>query len=85
MAKTTGKQVSWYATGSLQYECSFPMGEINCQRCDFCRTENSGQRCRCMITSEILYAPSKDIGLNCPLTIHYPEGHEPLVLNNEEE
>jgi len=51
MAKASGNKVTWYAIGTVQYECCFPDGKLNCQRCDFCRTENSGQRCRCMLTS----------------------------------
>ena len=51
MPKASGNKVTWYATGTLAYECSFPDGKLCCQRCDFCRSENSGQRMRCMVTS----------------------------------
>lgn len=85
MAKPTSKAVTWYAHGYMHFECSFPNGKLSCNCCDFCRSENSGQRCRCMQTGEILYAPTLDIGRKCPLKIHYPDGHEPETNKYYEE
>lgn len=56
-----------YTTATLVYTASFPNGNVCCDLCDFCRSENAGTRFRCSLTGEILPFHNKDTGLRCPL------------------
>ena len=68
--RTKEHGVTEYTIGVIQYKASFPNHEKACTWCDFCRSENSGQRMRCLLTSEILYAPTKCIGMHCPMEFY---------------
>lgn len=58
-----------YITVPVTIEVSFPEDMVICDICDFCRTENSGSRYRCMLNSKILPYHNKCIGIDCPLPL----------------
>ena len=58
-----------YVTCDVTVTVSFPEDMVICDICDFCRTENSGTRFRCMLNSKILPYHNKGIGIDCPLPI----------------
>ena len=66
-----------YITGVMVYSASFPNGQVICDMCDFCRSENAGTRFRCSQTGELLPYHNKDIGLRCPLDFTHNEKENP--------
>lgn len=78
-SKVSGKGFcTEYVTVSYQMEVAFPVDQVICDLCDFCRSENAGTRFRCSRTGEILPVHNKTIGRRCPLGIRtkYAEGEE---------
>ena len=59
-----------YLRVPVTVEVSFPEDMVICDICDFCRTENSGTRFRCMLNSKILPYHNKTVGEFCPLGIN---------------
>jgi len=60
-----------YVTASITLEIHFPKDRVVCDLCEFCHTENSGTRFRCLRTGEILPFHNVDYGLRCPLFPEY--------------
>lgn len=58
-----------YLTAEVTVLVSFPADMVICDICDFCRTENSGSRFRCLLNSKILPYHNKTIGEYCPLEL----------------
>ena len=70
MPRNTGKGgCTRYIRVPVTIEVCFPEDMVICDICDFCRTENSGSRYRCMLNSRILPYHNKTIGEDCPLGI----------------
>lgn len=67
--KMTGECTS-YIRIPVTVEVCFPEDMVICDICDFCRTENSGTRFRCLLNSRILPYHNKTIGEDCPLGIN---------------
>ena len=65
-----------YTTASYVYTASFPEGNVCCDLCDFCRSENAGTRFRCSATGEILPYHNKSTGLRCPLNFNDEKENE---------
>lgn len=59
-----------YIRVPVTVEVCFPKDMVICDICEFCRTENSGSRFRCMLNSRILPYHNKTIGEDCPLGIN---------------
>ena len=72
------RQCTEYIRCVLPVEICFPANKVCCDLCEFCHTENSGTRFRCMRTAEILPYHNVGVGLKCPLPIN-------LQPTNEEE
>jgi len=66
MPRTKGQCLK-YVTIPVTINVSFPEDMVICDICDFCRTENSGSRYRCMLNAKILPYHNKGIGIDCPL------------------
>ena len=58
-----------YIECDVNIHVAFPADMVICDICDFCRTENSGSRYRCLLNSRILPYHNKAIGIDCPLPI----------------
>ena len=56
-----------YVQRQITLTISFPADKVCCDLCEFCHTENSGTRFRCLRTGEILPYHNVDYGLKCPL------------------
>ena len=69
MAARAKHECTRYITVPVTVEVSFPEDMVICDVCDFCRTENSGSRYRCMLNAKILPYHNKCIGQFCPLPI----------------
>ena len=68
MAKSR-TQCMEYVRCTVEVEIAFPKDQVICDLCEFCRTENYGSRCRCLLNSKILPYHSTGIGIDCPLPI----------------
>lgn len=72
-----------YITVPVTVNISFPEDMVICDICDFCRTENSGSRYRCMLNAKILPYHNKGIGRDCPLP-GLREFLNPVEIEDEE-
>jgi hypothetical protein len=73
--------VGKYVECDITVHIAFPEDMVICDICEFCRTENSGTRFRCLLNSKILPFHNRGIGLDCPLPIK--DQLEELDMTNE--
>jgi hypothetical protein len=67
MKKNELKKVDYYTVGVTDIEVYFPENRVCCQWCKFCKSDHGLNRCRCLLTDELLVYVFEGRGNRCPL------------------